>query len=179
MADLNYPDSKTRRGRVEERGNISPTIAAEAHEVYRIERANMEIDKNKLRIRKLTPRECFRLMDFSDEDFDKAQAVMANTNLYKQAGNSIVRLALVSIFSQMGIQGHKRWNDMTMEEKRALRNINPTHEEEDGGTDAAEEVAEQMDIDKALSVIVANRPLFKGDFAEALDVLVTEMLKKG
>lgn len=43
-----------------------------------------------LRIRKLTPKECFRLMDFDDEDFDKAEAVNSNTQLYKQAGNSIV-----------------------------------------------------------------------------------------
>lgn len=43
-----------------------------------------------LRIRKLTPKECFRLMDFDDEDFDKAESVNSNTQLYKQAGNSIV-----------------------------------------------------------------------------------------
>lgn len=43
-----------------------------------------------LRIRKLTPKECFRLMDFDDADFEKAEAVNSNTQLYKQAGNSIV-----------------------------------------------------------------------------------------
>jgi DNA (cytosine-5)-methyltransferase 1 len=43
-----------------------------------------------LRIRKLTPKECFRLMGFDDEDFDKASKVNSNTQLYKQAGNSIV-----------------------------------------------------------------------------------------
>ena len=42
------------------------------------------------RIRKLTPKECFRLMGFDDEDFAKAEAVNSNTQLYKQAGNSIV-----------------------------------------------------------------------------------------
>ena len=43
------------------------------------------------RIRKLTPRECWRLFDRSDEDFDRAvQAGMSNSQLYKQAGNSIV-----------------------------------------------------------------------------------------
>ena len=40
-------------------------------------------------IRKLTTKECFRLMGFSDEDHDKATAVNSNTQLYKQAGNSI------------------------------------------------------------------------------------------
>lgn len=43
-----------------------------------------------LKIRKLTPKECFRLMDFDDADFEKAEAVNSNTQLYKQAGNSIV-----------------------------------------------------------------------------------------
>ena len=53
------------------------------------------------RIRKLTPKECWRLMDFSDEDFHKAEAANSNTHLYKQAGNSIVRNVLVAIFGQM------------------------------------------------------------------------------
>lgn len=44
----------------------------------------------KLRIRKLTPKECFRLMGFADADYEKAEAVNSNTQLYKQAGNSIV-----------------------------------------------------------------------------------------
>lgn len=43
-----------------------------------------------LRIRKLTPKECFRLMGFDDSDFEKAESVNSNTQLYKQAGNSIV-----------------------------------------------------------------------------------------
>ena len=43
-----------------------------------------------LRIRKLTPRECWRLQGFDDEDFDKAKnAGISNSQLYKQAGNSI------------------------------------------------------------------------------------------
>lgn len=44
-----------------------------------------------IRIRKLTPKECFRLMGFSDEDFEKAEkAGVSSSQLYKQAGNSIV-----------------------------------------------------------------------------------------
>ena len=58
------------------------------------------------RIRKLTPRECWRLMGFDDADFDKAQAAgISNTQLYKQAGNSIVVKCLEAIFR--GIE----WND--------------------------------------------------------------------
>lgn len=55
-----------------------------------------------LRIRKLTPKECFRLMGFTDEDFEKAQAVpTSNSQLYKMAGNSIVVDVLVHIFEQL------------------------------------------------------------------------------
>ena len=42
-----------------------------------------------MRIRKLTPKECFRLMGFDDADYEKAAAVNSNTQLYKQTGNSI------------------------------------------------------------------------------------------
>lgn len=44
----------------------------------------------KVRIRKLTPLECWRLMGFDDEDFRRAEKHCSNTQLYKQAGNSIV-----------------------------------------------------------------------------------------
>lgn len=54
-----------------------------------------------VRIRKLTPREYWRLMGFTDEDFDKAKEVNSDTQLYKQAGNSIVVQVLESIFKQM------------------------------------------------------------------------------
>lgn len=58
-------------------------------------------DKDGIRIRKLTPKECWRLMGFTDEDFEKAQKVNSNTQLYKQAGNSIVKQVLMAIFKQM------------------------------------------------------------------------------
>lgn len=54
------------------------------------------------RIRKLTPKECWRLMGFSDEDFEKARSVpTSNTQLYKQAGNSIVVNVLEKIFKNL------------------------------------------------------------------------------
>lgn len=53
------------------------------------------------RIRRLTPLECWRLMGFSDDDFKMAAEVNSNTQLYKQAGNSIVKDVLMAIFSQM------------------------------------------------------------------------------
>lgn len=54
-----------------------------------------------IRIRKLTPRECWRLMGFSDRDFNKAQEVNSNTQLYKQAGNSIVKNVLTAVMGQL------------------------------------------------------------------------------
>ena len=54
-----------------------------------------------LRIRKLTPRETWRLMGFDDEDFEKAEKVNSNTQLYKQAGNSIVVNVLEAIFKNL------------------------------------------------------------------------------
>ena len=93
VADFSYPDSKTRRGRVQNQGEVTPTLTAERSEICKVE--------SEYRIRKLTPRECWRLMDQKDEDFDKAAQVNSNTQLYKQAGNSIVVNVLVAILGQM------------------------------------------------------------------------------
>jgi DNA (cytosine-5)-methyltransferase 1 len=64
--------------------DITPTITT------RIDASNSSFLYNDLRIRKLTPRETWRLMGCSDDDFDKAQKVCSNSQLYKQAGNAIV-----------------------------------------------------------------------------------------
>ena len=55
----------------------------------------------KLRIRKLTPKEFWRLMGFEDEDFEKAAQLNSNRQLYKQAGNSIVVNVLEKIFKNL------------------------------------------------------------------------------
>lgn len=52
------------------------------------------------RLRKLTPRECFRLMGFTDAEFDRIKGV-SNTQLYKQAGNSIVVNVLAALFDKL------------------------------------------------------------------------------
>lgn len=67
---------------VREYDTYSPTLRAG--------RSGLKTYDSSLRIRKLTPKECWRLMGFDDEDFEKAEAVNSNTQLYKQAGNSIV-----------------------------------------------------------------------------------------
>ena len=58
-------------------------------------------ESSNFRIRKLTPKECFRLMGFYDEDHAKAEQVNSNSQLYKQAGNSIVVDVLEEIFCQI------------------------------------------------------------------------------
>lgn len=64
-----------------------------------------ELRGKKFRIRKLTPRECFRLMGVDDNDIDKIQAAgVSNSGQYKLAGNSIVVDVLFHIFRKMFIE---------------------------------------------------------------------------
>lgn len=57
---------------------------------------------SEIRIRKLTPKECWRLMDFTDEEYEAAEkAGVSKTQLYKQAGNSIVVSCLAHIFREL------------------------------------------------------------------------------
>lgn len=152
VCDLSYPDSKTRRGRVQEGGRMCPTITAESNGLCRIEpyiaamrgrnpdkptsrqsglpteqmleikddgtsntlttvqKDNLVIEPH-FRVRKLTPLECWRLMGFTDDDFHKAKKALnetfykgrdrSNSQLYKQAGNSIVVQVLMAIKKQM------------------------------------------------------------------------------
>ena len=71
-------------------------------------------------VRKLTPRECWRLMGFTDSDFDKAQAVCSDTQLYKQAGNSIVVQVLEAIFRELLKQRNilKKGGEYAMDKRR-------------------------------------------------------------
>lgn len=65
---------------------------------------NTNIDKKDVtpyRIRKLTSKECWRLMGFTDDDWLKARSVNSEAQLYKQAGNSIVVNVLEAIFKEM------------------------------------------------------------------------------
>lgn len=87
--DLAYPQSKTRRGRVGH--DVSKTLMA----------SDSMGTVDNYRIRKLTPKECWRLMGFDDADFRKAEQVNSNTQLYKQAGNSIVVNVLEGILKNL------------------------------------------------------------------------------
>ena len=87
--DLAYPNSTTRRGRVGH--GVAKTLAT----------SDNQGTLDGYRIRKLTPKECWRLMGFDDEDFEKASKVNSNTQLYKQAGNSIVVNVLEKILTNL------------------------------------------------------------------------------
>lgn len=91
--DASFPSSATRRGRVQDGGTVSPTLTAQNNELYRYE--------SEYRIRKLTPRECFRLMGVTDEDSQKMMDVNSNTQCYKQAGNSIVVDVMAAMFKRL------------------------------------------------------------------------------
>lgn len=92
VANLSFPKT-LKNGRVIQNGDISPTLTTTSG-VRRLE--------SLIRIRRLTPLECFRLMGFSDEDFWKAkEAGVSDSQLYKQAGNSIVVDVLYYIFLEL------------------------------------------------------------------------------
>lgn len=84
--------------RVYETKGISPTLTT-------ITNPNiLEEDNYDFKIRKLTPKECWRLMGVYDEDFEKAQKVVSNSQLYKQAGNAIVVDVMYYIFKNLFIE---------------------------------------------------------------------------
>lgn len=91
--NLEQPNSKTRRGRVGK--GVAQTLLTSCNQGVVVNK------KNDLKIRKLTPKECWRLMGFNDMDFDKASKVNSNSQLYKEAGNSIVVNVLMAIFKEM------------------------------------------------------------------------------
>ena len=101
LFNASYPDSQTRRGRVQDGGQVSPTLMAsgEAHCYYE------GVKESSYRIRKLTPRECFRLMGVSEHDINKIQeSGVSQSQQYKMAGNSIVVDVLEQIFRNMFVE---------------------------------------------------------------------------
>ncbi|HEM6236973.1 TPA: DNA cytosine methyltransferase [Streptococcus suis] len=120
--NLSHPNSSTRRGRVgkqvantlltgEEQGVVYDfynrktkdevgTLTASGHQGNT--KAGTFGILDGIRIRKLTPRECWRLQGFPDWAFDKAQAVNSNSQLYKQAGNSVTVDVIEAIARKLG-----------------------------------------------------------------------------
>lgn len=89
--NLSHPNSKTRRGRVGKQ--IANTL---------LTGESQGVIEPDFRIRKLTPRECWRLQGFPDWAFDKAQEVNSNSQLYKQAGNSVTVNVIEAIAKELG-----------------------------------------------------------------------------
>ena len=88
--NLSHPNSKTRRGRVGKK--IANTL---------LTGESQGVIEPDFRIRKLTPRECWRLQGFPDWAFDKAQEVNSNSQLYKQAGNSVTVNVIAAIAKEL------------------------------------------------------------------------------
>lgn len=92
---------------------LEPNANGVCNALTTVQKDNMLLEiTEQYRVRKLTPKECWRLMGFSDEDYEKAAEVNSKTQLYKQAGNSIVKDVLMAIFSQLNIKGVSMWNEV-------------------------------------------------------------------
>lgn len=87
--DLAYPNSETRRGHVQPQQSNTLTTN---------DNLGVLVDDQPIRIRKLTPKECWRLQGFSDAQYEKAAAVNSNSQLYKQAGNAVT----VNVVEEIG-----------------------------------------------------------------------------
>lgn len=89
--NLSFPESKTRRGRVGK--SIATTLETSCNQGTAFAGCGL--------IRRLTPRECWRLQGFTDEMFEKAQAVNSDNQLYRQAGNSVTVPVIYAIGKQI------------------------------------------------------------------------------
>lgn len=87
--DLAYPESETRRGRVQPQQSNTLTTS---------DNLGVLVNGEPIMIRKLTPKECWRLQGFSDTQYEKAAAVNSNSQLYKQAGNAVT----VNVVEEIG-----------------------------------------------------------------------------
>lgn len=152
LFDMSYPESKTRRGRVQEGGKVSPTLMAcgeapcyfegvefkgksikegdglylgTSEDFFRggLEGVSRTLKANvndagcvqNYRIRKLTPRECFRLMGVTEADIDKIQrSGVSQSQQYKMAGNSIVVDVLEHIFRKMFVETEQESQQLSL-----------------------------------------------------------------
>lgn len=80
---------------------LCPTLKSSSSQRHE----NIRIDENKYRF--LTPKECFRFMGFDDEDFDKVNGKISDSQLYKQTGNSIVVNVVEQIIKKLNLLGER------------------------------------------------------------------------
>ena len=93
----NYSKSNYLATAIVNKNGICPTVRENHGQVTAIKEGGMD----NLRIRKLTPLECYLLQGFDREDYYKAEKVSSDSQLYKQAGNSIVVNVLEQIFEAL------------------------------------------------------------------------------
>lgn len=112
--NLSVPGSKTRRGRVgKEIANTLDTscnqgIFVQVSEELTVYAVWYEKYQCYIAIRKLTPRECFRLQGWPDDYFEKAQFVNSDSQLYKQAGNGVTVSVIKAIAKKLSISESRR-----------------------------------------------------------------------
>ena len=102
----NPSDRKAGNSNLEQRLEINKN--GTNNTITSVQKDNYAVELPEYRVRKLTPKECWRLMGCSDEDFEKAEQVNSNSQLYKQAGNAIVVDVLEAIFSQLFLKKRNR-----------------------------------------------------------------------
>lgn len=112
--NFTMPNSKTRRGRVgKEIANTLDTscnqgIFVQVSEELTVYAVWYEKYQCYIAIRKLTPRECFRLQGWSDDYFEKAQFVNSDSQLYKQAGNGVTVTVIKAIAEKLSVSESRR-----------------------------------------------------------------------
>lgn len=109
------PNSKTRRGRVVDEGRTTPTLDTGCQVGY---------VEDELRIRRLTPRECFRLQGWTDDYFERAEFVNSDSQLYKQAGNGVT-VTVVQVIAENFNEETENTTRVAEEDER----VNPTGHE--------------------------------------------------
>lgn len=113
--DISFVDSYNRNIRKDDLSGTITTRVSDSNNTFIAIKPDIGCVTTDLRIRKLTPKECWRLMGFDDVDFKKAEKINSNTQLYKQAGNSIVVNVLEAIFKELFseyIQNLDKWSDL-------------------------------------------------------------------
>lgn len=126
VCDLSYPESKTRRGRIQGGGKISPTLMANQSDIVKITVMETK-SENKMTtfkvgekecvalVRKLTEKECLRLMGVDDADIEQIRSCgVSRSAMYKMAGNSIVVDVLYHMFRKMWIEPKNESQQMSI-----------------------------------------------------------------
>ena len=102
MRGRNPDNPSDRTAGIPTKQRLEPNTQGVSNCLTSVQKDNLLLE-NQYRIRKLTPRECGRLMGVSDEDISKMAAVNSNTQLYKQFGNSIVVDVMCEMFKNLNI----------------------------------------------------------------------------